>query len=125
VQTSRIRQHLLDRSKELREDIQRELRKYDDETYGQLADRVADSGEQSFADLLADVDLAEISRDVAEFRDIEAALLRLADGSYGLCVSCAEAIEPRRLDRTPAAARCLGCQQAFENRDRETHYRTL
>lgn len=124
-QTSQIRVRLLDRSDELREDIQRELRKYDDETYSRLADRVADSGEQSFADLLVDVNLAEITRDVMEFRDIEAALLRLAERSYGLCVSCEESIDSHRLESNPAVARCLKCQQAFENRKQEIHSRTL
>jgi len=124
-QTSQIKQSLLDRSDELRVDIQRELRKYDDETYSQLAGRVADSGEQSFADLLVDVNLAEIHRDVMEFRDIESALLRLAEGGYGLCVSCEESIDSHRLDRNPEVARCVKCQQAFENRKQEIHSRTL
>jgi RNA polymerase-binding transcription factor DksA len=124
-ETSRIKKSLLNRLHELRLDIQRELRKYDDETYGKLADRIADSGEQSFADLLTDVNLAEIDRDVMEVRDIESALLRLAQGAYGVCVSCEEPIQPHRLERNPAVARCVKCQQAFENRKQEIHYRTL
>jgi RNA polymerase-binding transcription factor DksA len=124
-ETSRIKQSLLDRSDEVRADIRRELRKCDDETYSRLADRVTDSGEQSWSDLLVDINLAEITRDVTEFRDIEAALLRLAEGNYGLCVSCEEPIDSHRLDANPAAARCLKCQQAFEKRDRQVHHHSI
>ncbi len=124
-QQEKIRKRLLDRLDELRADIQRELRKYDDETYGQIADRVADPAERSVADLLVDVNIAEIDRDVGEFREFEAALLRLARGSYGFCVDCEEPIDENRLDRNPAAARCYKCQQTFEDTDRRVHHRTL
>jgi RNA polymerase-binding transcription factor DksA len=124
-QQEKIRKRLLDRLDELRADIQRELRKYDAETYGQIADRVADPAERSVADLLVDINVAEIDRDVGEFREIEAALLRLARGGYGLCVDCEEPVEKNRLDLNPAAARCYKCQQAFEDTDRRVHHRTL
>jgi RNA polymerase-binding transcription factor DksA len=124
-QMTQIKERLLDRSAELRSDIQRELRKYDNETYGQIADRVADPAEQSVADLLSDINLAEIARDVAEFGDIEAALLRLAHGDYGICVDCEEPIEPDRLDSSPEVARCLRCQQAYERHDQKVQYRKL
>lgn len=120
-----LRQRLLRRLDEVRADIQRELRKYDNETYGQLAGRVADAGEQSVADLLVDLNLAEVGRDVAECREIEAALLRLGNGSYGSCVDCEEPIDTQRLERSPAVSRCYACQHRFEHRDREVHHRTL
>lgn len=117
-----MKRRLLDRSAAVRADIRRELAKYDQERYGQLADRLADPGEHSVADLLVDLDLAEISRDVQEFREIEAALLRIAHGSYGQCIDCDEAISPERLDSMPAASRCYACQQAIERKaPRERH----
>lgn len=121
----KLEQRLKDRESELRTDIVRELQKSDNETYVQLAGRVSDSGEQSVADLLMDVNLAEISRDIEEFREIEAALLRVAGGVYGLCVDCDGSIEAERLAANAAAARCRRCQQAFETRDRQTHHRSL
>lgn len=120
-----LRQRLLRRLDEVRADIQRELRKSDNETYGELAGRVADAGEQSVADLLVDVNLAEIDRDVAECREIEAALFRVGNGSYGLCVDCEEAIDTQRLEWSPAVSRCYACQDRFEHRDRKIHHRTL
>lgn len=46
---------------------------------------------------------------LAELRMIEAALARIADGEYGVCVNCGEAIAPARLDLVPHASRCRNC----------------
>lgn len=122
---SAIRKRLEDRASELRADIMRELQKYDDDRYNLLADRVADLGEQSLIHLLSDIDLAEISRDVDEYREIDAALIRLNSGSYGSCIDCEEEIQRDRLNANPSASRCIGCQSAFERQHREVHSRTL
>lgn len=119
------RARLLQRSADLRADIARELGKYDTEKYIDLAGRVADTADAAVADLLSDIDLAEISRDVTEFREVEAALLRLSEGNYGTCIDCGEAIGKARIDANPAASRCIDCQRKFEERPREIHYRTL
>jgi RNA polymerase-binding transcription factor DksA len=108
------RQQLRERADTLRQDIVRELRKYDDDRYGVLADNVADSAESSVADLLVDVDLAEIDRDLTELRAVEAALRRTQDGTYGVCADCGGAIDAVRLHYTPHAARCVPCQERFE-----------
>ena len=120
-----IKQRLLKRSDELLADIRRELEKHDRELYADLADRTSDPGEQSVADLLVDIDHAEIGRDVEEIRDIEAALLRIAHGTYGICVDCEEPIRAERLDSVPAASRCHACQEALERGDQREHHRTL
>jgi RNA polymerase-binding transcription factor DksA len=59
-------------------------------------------------------------RDLAEFRDLEAALQRLDEGRYGTCVACGEAIADERLRVQPAAPRCTACQTAQE-RAEHTH----
>jgi RNA polymerase-binding transcription factor DksA len=104
----------IERETELRADIERELRKYDKEQYGTLADSIGDPGERSVADLPSDVDLAEIDADVKQWREIEAALLRVAQGTYRLCADCGERIESARLQVSPHVARCLACQERAE-----------
>lgn len=42
--------------------------------------------------------------------EIDAALARLDDGTYGKCVNCDVAINTERLEALPAAPRCLNCQ---------------
>jgi RNA polymerase-binding transcription factor DksA len=110
----------------LRADIARELRKHDDERFGLIATNVADSAELAIADVIGDVYLAEIDRDVRELRDVEGALKRIDEGTYGLCVDCSQAIDPMRLGFSPHAARCLHCQESAErSQQRATHSATL
>ncbi len=45
----------------------------------------------------------------AHLAQIDAALARLADGSYGTCVVCGRPIGAARLEARPAAATCLTC----------------
>lgn len=115
-----VKARLTERAGELRLDIQRELRKYDDENYTELAQRVADSGEQAWSDLVSDLNLAEVTRDVHEVRNVDTALQRLAQGYYGICVSCGDRIDAERLEANPAAVRCLECQQDAEDHARQS-----
>ena len=82
-----------------------------------LLGNVPDSGELSTANLVLDVDRAEVDRDMGELAAIDAALQRIDTHAYGMCVSCREAIEPTRLVQTPATARCLACQRETERRE--------
>ena len=49
------------------------------------------------------------SAGVAEIRMIRAALGRIAEGTYGVCVNCGEPIAHARLEAVPHAARCIRC----------------
>jgi DnaK suppressor protein len=44
----------------------------------------------------------------------KAALKRLDEGTYGICVKCGKAIHPKRLEAMPYAALCVYCQKRFE-----------
>jgi RNA polymerase-binding transcription factor DksA len=44
-----------------------------------------------------------------EIQQIRAALQRIADGRYGVCVKCGENIDPKRLKALPFAIRCVAC----------------
>lgn len=50
----------------------------------------------------------------ARLRQVAAALTRLDDGDYGLCVACEEPIGTKRLAARPETPLCLGCQAARE-----------
>jgi RNA polymerase-binding transcription factor DksA len=45
----------------------------------------------------------------AELRAIDAAIARIADGSYGDCARCGQPIAPARLRALPATAVCTAC----------------
>lgn len=77
---------------------------------------------ESVADPLDEVQLAverELEIESANVQsdmlaDIRAAVGRIDDGSFGLCVDCEDPIAPRRLAAVPWASRCLHCQETFE-----------
>ena len=102
------------RHMQLRNEIVEALRDSEREDYAELAGRVHDRQDEALADLLTDVRLASMERDLAELRDIEAALVRMHAGSYGVCVECGAAVDPERLEAYPTAKRCFACQQDHE-----------
>jgi DnaK suppressor protein len=53
-------------------------------------------------------------RETAEIRAIDAALERIALGAFGQCIDCGVEIPEQRLMVAPEAARCVGCQEKFE-----------
>lgn len=111
-------QRLAKRREELRWLIHDALIASKREDYVELAGSVHDAGEESVAELLADMRLSTLDREVGELRDVEAALVRIADGVYGKCTDCGDAIGRERLDAYPTAKRCLRCQTVYETRKR-------
>src|SRR6266850_1429622 len=57
---------------------------------------------------------ADLTRDLEEFRALEAARQRLKDGGYGICIDCGTDIDFPRLKAFPAAPRCIQCQERYE-----------
>lgn len=113
-QLHEFRDRLKERFYQLREEIRQELIESDEEHYIELAGRVHDLEEASVADLLVDLNLAEIDRKVNEIREIDAALIRIANGTYGICIDTGEPIELERLRANPTAKRTFRAQQMHE-----------
>jgi DnaK suppressor protein len=56
-------------------------------------------------------DLALRDRNTQHLEQVEAALVRLAEGTFGSCVRCGRPIAPERLEALPWAAYCIDCQR--------------
>jgi RNA polymerase-binding transcription factor DksA len=85
-----------ERREALATEIRREVARARNEPFAQVADN------------------AEVTRDLGELRELEAARARIADGSYGVCADCGADIPVARLRAQPAALRCIACQQRHE-----------
>jgi DnaK suppressor protein len=48
--------------------------------------------------------------------EIEAALKRIDDGTYGICTNCGKEIPPERLEARPWATLCIDCKRQREGR---------
>jgi len=69
----------------------------------------------------AATDLQDADRQVAvmeavsdQRKQVDAALARIEDGSYGTCLDCGQPLSEERLDARPEAARCVTCQAREE-----------
>ena len=65
-----------------------------------------------------DLEFAMDAHDTAEIAAVEAALQRIAEGSYGDCVDCGARIAEARLRAAPEASRCIDCQERVEKASR-------
>jgi RNA polymerase-binding transcription factor DksA len=79
-----------------------------DEITGDLA---MGPGDNHLADIATETIDREIDYTLEEnsgnvLREIEAALTRIDDGSFGVCVACGKPIEPERLEYLPWATLC-------------------
>ncbi len=113
-QINAFKAKLNDRFIALRREISEELLNADREQFGDLAGKVYDTGDAALADLLVDIELAAVDRHIREIRDIDAALMRIAEGSYGICCDCNDPIVIERLEAYPTAKRCIACQEIHE-----------
>jgi RNA polymerase-binding protein DksA len=76
----------------------------------------------SSPDSIEEVQLAEVreleidslDRRACLLREVEDALSRISDGSYGLCRLCDAKIKPARLNAVPWAPLCIDCQEDAE-----------
>jgi DnaK suppressor protein len=72
-----------------------------------LADRASDN-------FTKDLMIGILQNSEAEIVDIDIALEKIEDGTYGLCEDCGEEIKIERLKALPFARHCIECKQALE-----------
>ncbi len=71
----------------------------------EFGDEAQSEEEQERIARVGEVEAAELAR-------VEAALARIAAGTYGACATCGEPIGARRLAATPYAVQCADCAGA-------------
>jgi DnaK suppressor protein len=55
--------------------------------------------------------IRSLDRDSNLLRNVRAALGRIEEGSFGVCLHCEEEIGPKRLGAMPSTAFCIVCQE--------------
>lgn len=113
-QVAQIGEALAERRSMLRAEIGQGLLRAAGDRYRDVAGMVTDSADEAVADLVADLDIAEIERDVQELREVESAIARTRSPGFGDCVECGEPVGFGRLKAQPSAARCIKCQERHE-----------
>lgn len=79
-----------------------------------LNNEPGDSGDESMANALADINVATLDHHIRDIRDIEVAFQRIKEGTFGACIDCGDDIAIERLQAFPTAKRCIVCQAKRE-----------
>jgi len=77
-------------------------------------DGVKDTVDMSLADVNQEIELRNGERESQLVADIDQALMRIDEGSYGLCARCGQPINERRLEAMPTARYDAACQAIIE-----------
>jgi DnaK suppressor protein len=106
--TQSYKEALLDKAVELR---QRKISKDQIaiERSAEIFDEIQKTADREMA-------LFALNRDWTVATQVQLALERIADGTYGICAECEEPIVERRLNAIPWVSLCIRCQ---EQADRE------
>jgi DnaK suppressor protein len=99
------------RAKELRKVLAGELEDLRNskarDTMGDSADAAFDSGNEEIASQLAELEARELNQ-------IEKAVARMKQGTYGVCEHCQCKIPVARLNALPYSTTCVRCQREME-----------
>lgn len=106
-----LRARLLAERARLREEIGEAIETPDQMTYGSQAAAASQVFDQQR-------DLALRDRAHQHLVQVEAALARLDDGTFGRCARCGRQIPSERLEALPWAAHCIECQTALDRGQR-------
>jgi len=88
-------------------------------------DGVKDTVDMSLMDVNKEMALRLGERESQMIADIDQALLRIEEGSYGKCARCGNLIDERRLEALPTARYDAACQAIIEAANGEDEHSTL
>lgn len=83
------------------------LKQLREQSGGDVVDAALDAAQDEISSQLAEVESRELA-------NIERALVRIKNGTYGECEGCGERIPLARLNALPYATSCIECQRAAE-----------
>jgi len=92
--------------------LEQELTRLSQEKFSD--DQVQDPGDQALSSTMESLKVSLQDTERGEYNRLIQALEKIEDGTYGICMDCGQPISERRLHSYPNAARCISCQEAFE-----------
>lgn len=114
TELSEVRKRLIQRKRDLLQDIAQILEKEAKEEYQELIDTIREEGDVAAAELQEITILAFAEMKAKEVEQIDEAIEKIEQGEYGVCIECGDWITPARLEVMPYALRCKECQERME-----------
>jgi len=99
------REAILNKSKRLKED-----------SYTLGTDGIQDMADAASNAYNADILMSLSDNDRNMVKEIDSALDKIANGSYGICEECDEPISEKRLEANPVARYCITCKRMIEEK---------
>ena len=69
--------------------------------------------------------IRNLDRESNLLRNVRAALRRIEEGTFGVCVHCEEEISPKRIAAVPWTPFCIACQEQADRAQEEGNTETL
>ncbi len=83
------------------------------------SERIPDESDQASAILDEDLAFMLKDREWLRLKQLQEALGRIEDGSFGICEDCQAPIPEKRLQLHPVATHCIACQSRAERNLRQ------
>jgi len=107
---ARLRKLLLSIRKGILAEIRRSMGQSLNEDVRLVFEVLQDNADKSVGELNRYIDAAVLGNKTDVLDAIDSALLKLAEGTYGICEECGGEIPLGRLQAIPFATRCVECQ---------------
>jgi len=125
VRQELLRKLLIQKREEIVREAKEEIAKYTKGEANQLAETALDDGDWSVIDLSQDINLRRLETHRESLLGIDEALMKLREGSYGICEDCGGEISAERLNVMPFAIYCKDCREKREELEKATREDTI
>jgi len=109
-----LKNALLKRRAAIVKEAKDEIAKYVSGENRQLVDTAVDEGDWAVVDISEDINLMRLDAHRKLMLDIDEALRKIQEGTYGICEDCGDEISEKRLGVMPTATLCISCKESRE-----------
>lgn len=112
LEVEKYRKLLLDEQQRLTEELS--IERVAEETHAPSDAGLVDAGDAADMGEAADIAAELIELRSRRLEQVDTAIQKIDEGTYGICENCGKEINPRRLDADPAAIYCIECATKLE-----------
>jgi DnaK suppressor protein len=100
----------------MRGEILSKAKKLKEDSYTLGTDGIQDMADAASNSYNVDILMSISDNDLKLLKDIDNALDKIENGSYGICEECDEKISEKRLEANPVARYCITCKRMMEEK---------
>jgi len=100
----------------MRGEILNKAKKLKEDSYTLGTDGIQDMADAASNSYNVDILMSISDNDLNLLKDIDNALDKIKNGTYGICEECEEKITEKRLEANPVARYCITCKRMMEEK---------